>query len=564
MHPTPRRVLPIASTLLLVAASAAHAAEGLNLDFGTEFSVPAASYGAASGQAGTWNQVGLGPSALTDVTGSPSVTSVDVVATTDTGFAGTPVDDAGELLNDNFYSTSSTGWSVSLSGLPAGDYLIFLYAPTNGVVSTGAMTVDGIVVASLPGDAGGSLVPGTSWTSVVAQFAGGTLVVEGSGATVGLAGLQVLPLSSTGLNVDFGTEFSVPAAGYGAASGQAGAWNQSGLGVSALVDVTGAAAGASVSVVATTDTGFYTTPTDDAGELLSDNFFATAGSGWSVSVAGLAAGDYRIFLYAPSNPSVATGSMTVDGTAVASLPGSGLHDLVEGTSWESVDVTFAGGTLTIEGSGATVGLAGLQVVPLETAGLNLDFGTEFSVPSSGYGAASGQAGTWNQVGLGTSALLDATGAASVASVGVAAFTDTGFAGAPVDDAGELLNDNFFSSGGGSWSVSVAGLAAGDYAVFLYAPTNGVVSTGAMTVDGIAMASLPGDSGGNLVLGTSWTGLVLGFAGGTLEIAGGDPSASGLAGLQVVPLPEPGGAALLASGFAYVALLARRRRGPPTH
>ena len=80
----------------------------------------------------------------------------------------------------------------------------------------------------------------------------------------------------------------------------------------------------------------------------------------------------------------------------------------------------------------------------------------------------------------------------------------------------------------------------------------------MTVGGVAVASIPGDPGSTLIEGTSWVSVPVTVTDGTLAISGTDPSFSGVAGLQVVPLPEPGRITLLASGLACVALLARRR------
>jgi hypothetical protein len=81
----------------------------------------------------------------------------------------------------------------------------------------------------------------------------------------------------------------------------------------------------------------------------------------------------------------------------------------------------------------------------------------------------------------------------------------------------------------------------------------------MMVGPVPVASIPGDTGGSLIEGTSWVSVDLPVSSGTLVITG-VASISGLAGLQVVPLPEPGQMAMLASGAAGIALLARRRRG----
>jgi len=169
-------------------------------------------------------------------------------------------------------------------------------------------------------------------------------------------------------------------------------------------------------------------------------------------------------------------------------------------------------------------------------GLNLDFGTSYGVPASAYGAAAGQAGNWNQVGLGVSGLLDLSGVASSASVNLVAFTAGGNTGAvPVNDDELLLADNFFTGSGGTWSVTLSGLSAGDYLVYLYAPSNAAVPSGAMTVGGTAVASIPGDPGSALVEGTSWVKTRVCLSGGTLAISG-SANLSGLAGLQLAPAP----------------------------
>lgn len=179
-------------------------------------------------------------------------------------------------------------------------------------------------------------------------------------------------------------------------------------------------------------------------------------------------------------------------------------------------------------------LALLLPSPVLAAGLNVDFGTSWGTPAASYGAASGQTGTWNEVGLGATALVDVTGAASGVSISVSA-TALGNATSDGSDDARLLADNFYGQNFG-WSADLSGLAPGSYRVFLYAPSNGSVPTGAMTVGGTALASLPGDPDSNLVEGTSWDDVVVSTADGTLAISGGGGVFTGLAGLQIVPEP----------------------------
>jgi hypothetical protein len=524
-------------------------ASGLNLDFGLIYGVPAASYGAASGQAGSWNEVGLGVTGLFDLAGMGSGASVTVVATSELG--GTPPgsSDVERLLNDNFFSGyGATSWSVDLSGLADRDYLVFLYAPSNSTTSTGAMTVGGVPVADISGDEDANLIEGASWVKAKVTVTDGTLAISGTGAgATGLAGLQVVPHESgtpgpKRINVDFGAVgYGVPAASYGAASGQAGSWNEISQAVTTLVDLSGATSAASARIIATsTFAGVPTLPSNDDERLLHDHFYHGSSETWNVFLSGVADGEYLVFLYAPTLGSTITGDMVVGGVPVASIPGHSGATLIEGTSWAEVQVTVTGGFLAISGSATGFsGLAGLQLVPFEPQGVNIDFGTAAGVPAASYGAASGQAGSWNLSGLSVTTLVDLSGVASGASVSVVAVSGTGTGGGtPTTDDELLLNDNVYSSSGAGWSADLSGLELGDYLVFLYAPSNSAVPTGAMTVGGVAVAGIPGETGSALIEGTSWVTVKVAVTSGTLAISGAGPGFSGIAGLQLVPLSGP--------------------------
>jgi len=165
--------------------------------------------------------------------------------------------------------------------------------------------------------------------------------------------------------------------------------------------------------------------------------------------------------------------------------------------------------------------------------LNIDFGTAHSEPTSDYGAAAGQDGYWNRAGLGVTALLDTFGLGPGASVNVTADSGDGAHGVPSSDDEKLLQDNFYSRNGNSWSANLSGLASGVYDVFLYAPTNSAVPTGDMTVGGVAVPSIPGDTDSTLIEGTSWVSAQVTVTDGTLMISGAGTRYSGLAGIQVV-------------------------------
>jgi len=188
------------------------------------------------------------------------------------------------------------------------------------------------------------------------------------------------------------------------------------------------------------------------------------------------------------------------------------------------------GTVAVTGGGNSA----LQIVPV--AGFNIDLGTTYPVPAKTYGAASGQTGLWNSVGLGDTTLVGLIDGSSRVTLTLVASTASAASPppAPTTDDPKLLNDEF-SSDGPSWAVTLTHLADGDYHVYLYAPSDDVES-GPMTVGGVAVGSIPGDPGGTLIEGTSWTSVDVTVSGGTLAITGGGVS-TGLAGLQIVPVED---------------------------
>ena len=209
--------------------------------------------------------------------------------------------------------------------------------------------------------------------------------------------------------------------------------------------------------------------------------------------------------------------------------------------------------------------------------INVDFGTHYrnevfrqliATPVDTYRAASGQAGTWNNVNsLGTtSALLDLTGTATLASVtligsnfgsGVTGGTD-----AP------LLQDMLWRSSG-RWEVNFSDLSNGLYDIYYYAPTH-PMDTGVIDINGTMVSSLPGTAPSTLIQGVSWDVLVgVAVTDGTLNLSSGAASASfnGIAGIQIVTstaVPEPSTLGLLGAGL--LGLMLQRKHaawGEPT-
>jgi hypothetical protein len=169
----------------------------INLDFGNANGTPTNTFNAAA-QAGEWNTLGLGAhSNIFNISGV--ATPVTALVTAESGGSGAGCSgDEGALFGDQIHS-SNDSWTIALSGLNNETYDVYLYAPGNSLVPTGAMSVNGTPVSSIPGNAVCDLIDGTSYVSVQVSITDSTLTITGTNATgwSGLAGLQLDDPSDT-------------------------------------------------------------------------------------------------------------------------------------------------------------------------------------------------------------------------------------------------------------------------------------------------------------------------------------------------------------------------------
>ena len=212
--------------------------------------------------------------------------------------------------------------------------------------------------------------------------------------SLSLMGLSVSSANAVSVNIDFETltpPVGAPSSGYGAAAKQGGHWNTIfKLGITEnLLDLDGASTEIDL-VLTGTDLTFAFSGGDtdtDIDKLLKDNFL-TSGSGkdnWSLQISGLDEGKYDIYYYAPNQGNVETGTFSINGSSVASLPGVNTKPptLEQGVSWDVLkDVSIGSLGLLMElppPDKAEVkkltqpdifyGLAGLQIVQV-SAGIS--------------------------------------------------------------------------------------------------------------------------------------------------------------------------------------------------
>lgn len=185
------------------------------------------------------------------------------------------------------------------------------------------------------------------------------------------------PVQATLLNIDFGLAKGTAASSFGGAAHQAGTWNGVGVfGNTALADTSGTfspglaihlAAGMACSGSVGCGYSGGASSLSDTQKLVNDNFFASAGQLWSLSIFGLDNGLYDVFYYAPSNTLVSTGSFTVNGVSQAAVdnPQGDTTALVLGvTHGLATGIWVNQGVMTFQ-SASTLsyrGLAGLQLV----------------------------------------------------------------------------------------------------------------------------------------------------------------------------------------------------------
>ena len=191
--------IALAGLCLLAFVASRAQGQAFNFDFGEDYQGLPASYGAASGLMGSWNDIvttGAMPNVV-DVHGNS--TAVTLTLTADVPFgrigAGSTNDDA--LLRDNFYSNVGNAWSVALTGLVNTLYDVYYYAPSHSLVSTGTFDVNGESGVDLLGDDNSAMINGVSWQ-----------VIEDVPVTTGT--MQFSSISTTGIRGLAGIQLAIP------------------------------------------------------------------------------------------------------------------------------------------------------------------------------------------------------------------------------------------------------------------------------------------------------------------------------------------------------------------
>lgn len=176
-------------------------AVSINIDFLNikNIGVPPDSYGAAANQSGRWNQINedaTSPTALQGLGGGSTFVQIELSAGLSDGSGNSALSaDDRALLADNFLAVGSP-WTVDITGLTNGAYNVYVYAPTNGLVSTSAFSINGAVQVELSGsETNTTITEGTDYLVASTILTDGRIRIESgsaSGSFTGLSGLQIV------------------------------------------------------------------------------------------------------------------------------------------------------------------------------------------------------------------------------------------------------------------------------------------------------------------------------------------------------------------------------------
>ena len=225
----------LVTLLAFLAFTGASSAQDINVDFGPT-PVPSASYGAASGQVGAWNAIGVSPALvqLVDVAGQPTSVfggptfsfSCDMydcsacAGAVCAGFSGSADDQA--LLGSWINADCGAGATqLGFSGLESGRYAAYVY--TYGCPSAPGVQTNLLVEGAYMGfDTTGVTFQGT-WTGFpvgrhVFNLSSGSFTISAMGVVeAGIAGLQLDKLDPVGVAscLGDGTGGNCPCANFG-------------------------------------------------------------------------------------------------------------------------------------------------------------------------------------------------------------------------------------------------------------------------------------------------------------------------------------------------------------